>query len=84
MKDGILGVEDPRCKARFVIRGFDQRKGIDFNEFFFQLFIILSLVALFDLELEQLDVKTAFLHGDLNKELYMTQPEGFLIPDKEH
>jgi hypothetical protein len=34
----------------------------------------LAIVALFDLELEQLDVKTAFLHGDLDEEIYMTQP----------
>jgi hypothetical protein len=35
---------------------------------------MLAIVALFDLELEQLDVKTAFLHGDLDEEIYITQP----------
>ena len=38
---------------------------------------ILSIVASEDLHLEQLDMKTAFLHGDLDKEIHMQQPEGF-------
>ena len=40
--------------------------------------IVLALVALFDLELQQLEVKTAFLHGDLDEEIYIEQPEGFV------
>jgi hypothetical protein len=36
-----------------------------------------------DYELEQLDVKTAFLHGDLEEDIYMDQPEGFVAPGKE-
>jgi hypothetical protein len=39
---------------------------------------VLALVALLDLELEELDVKTDFLHGDLVEEIYMEQPEGFV------
>ena len=46
--------------------------------------VVLSLTASLDLELEQLDVKTAFLHGDLNEEIYMSQPEGFEVKGKEH
>ncbi|CAH9096877.1 unnamed protein product [Cuscuta epithymum] len=46
--------------------------------------MLLALVALYDLELEQLDVKTAFLYEDLEEELYMYQPEGFEVPGKEH
>jgi hypothetical protein len=37
-----------------------------------------------DYELEQLDVKTAFLHGDLEEDIYMDQPEGFIVPRKEN
>ena len=46
--------------------------------------ILLSTDASENLLLEQMDVKTTFLHGDLDKEIYMQQPEGFVVPGKEH
>ena len=46
--------------------------------------VVLCIAACMDLEIEQLDVKTAFLHGDLEEELYMEQPEGFQVKGKEH
>ncbi|KAH9779244.1 hypothetical protein KPL71_007654 [Citrus sinensis] len=82
-KNDILGVEDSRYKARLMARGFTQKEGIDFNEIFSPVVkhssirTMLAMVALFDLELEQIDVKTAFLHGNLEEKILMSQPEGF-------
>ena len=72
-----------------VVQGFSQKKGIDFDEIFSPVVkmssirVVLGLLASLDLEIEQMDVKIAFLHGDLNKEIYMEQPEGFIIKGKE-
>ncbi|KAK8936121.1 hypothetical protein KSP39_PZI013254 [Platanthera zijinensis] len=79
----------PRYKARLVVKGFGQRQGVDFDEIFSPVVkmssirVVLGLAARLDLEVEQMDVKTAFLHGDLEEELYMEQPEGFSVRGKE-
>ena len=84
-KEGIPGVEDARYKTCLVAKGYIQIVGIDFNYVFSPLVkhssirVLLSLVAMYNLELEQLDVKTAFLHGELEETIYMHQPEGFII-----
>lgn len=67
----------PRYKARLVVKGYSQKRGIDFDEIFSPVVkmgsirVVLGLAASLDLEVEQMDVKTAFLHGDLDKEIYM-------------
>ena len=71
------------------MKGFNQRKGIDFDEIFSPVVkmtsirTVLGLAASFDLEIEQMDVKTAFLHGDLEEEIFMKQPEGFKVKRNE-
>ena len=89
-KEGFPGKNEIRYKARLVAKGYAQKEGIDYNEVFSPVVkhssirILLALVAQYDLELVQLDVKTAFLHGDLEEEIYMTQPDGFKVADKEN
>jgi hypothetical protein len=81
---------EKQYKARLVVRGFAQKKGIDFDEIFSLVIkmtsirTILSLVAVGYFHLEQLDVKTTFLHGDLEEEIYMQQPQGYEIKGKEN
>ena len=73
-----------------MAKGFTQKEDIDYQETFSHisqkdsLRIILTLVAHYDLELHQMDVKTAFLNGSLRENVHMDQLEGFSIKDKEH
>ena len=88
-KEGFPSKNDVRYKARLVAKGYAQKKGIDYNEVFSPVVkhssirIFLALVAQFDMELVQMDVKTTFLHGDLEEEIYITQPDGFKVAGKE-
>ncbi|KAL2253255.1 UNVERIFIED_CONTAM: Retrovirus-related Pol polyprotein from transposon TNT 1-94 [Sesamum indicum] len=78
-----------RYKARLIVKGFQQRYGIDFTDVFTPVVklttirLMLSIVAAENLELQQMDVKTAFLHEDLEEEIYMVQPEGYNGDDQQ-
>ncbi|MCO5602950.1 hypothetical protein L7F22_057091 [Adiantum nelumboides] len=80
---------EPKYKARLVAKGFKQKKGVDFDEIFSPvvklttLHLAPCLVATEDLELNQMDVKMAFLHGDLEEDVYMVQPKGFEMESKK-
>ncbi|GKD57891.1 retrotransposon protein, putative, ty1-copia subclass [Tanacetum coccineum] len=68
-------------KARLVAKGFTQTPGIDYEEIFFPVAdikairILIAIAAFYDYEIWQMDVKTTFLNGYLNEEVYMEQPE---------
>ena len=74
-------------KARLVAKGYKQIHGIDYDEtyspiaMFKSIRILLAIAAYSDYEIWQMDVKTAFLNGTLEEDVYMTQPEGFTFPE---
>ena len=78
-----------KYKAWLIAKGYSQVSGIDFGDIFSpvakvtSIRLVLSIATDFDFEVEQMDVKTTFLHGDLEEEIYMKQPEGFAVKGKK-
>jgi hypothetical protein len=79
-----------KFKARLVIQGFRQKEGIDYFDTYAPVAristirLLIAVASIHNLVIHQMDVKTAFLHGNLDEEIYMRQPEGYVMPGQEH
>ena len=85
-EDGSLD----KFKARLVVRGFEQQPGFDYNQTFASVAkaatwrILLTVAACLDWEIEQMDVATAFLEGDLDEDIFIEMPEGLVEYFDQH
>lgn len=79
----------PKYKEMLVAKWFTQVEGVDFHDFYStavkqtSIRLMLPIVSQFDLELEKLNVKTTFLHGELEETIIMEQPKGFIRPEEK-
>ena len=78
-----------KYKARLIIKGYNQKEGLDYFDTYSpvtrmsSIRMLIAIAAIHNLEIHQMDVKTAFLNGDLDEEIYMEQLEGFIVPSQE-
>ncbi|BFG40858.1 hypothetical protein CerSpe_271320 [Prunus speciosa] len=78
-----------KYKARLVAKGYRQKEGLDFFDTYSpvtritSIRMLIAIASIYDMEIHQMDVKTAFLNGELDEEIYMEQPEGFIVKGQE-
>ena len=78
-----------KYKARLVIKGYKQKECLDYFDTYSpvtrisSIRMLIAIAAIHNLEIHQMDVKTVFLNGDLDEEIYMEQPEWFIVPSQE-
>ena len=78
-----------KYKARLVIKGYKQKEGLDYFDTYSpvtkisSIRMLIAIAVIHNLEIHQMDLKTTFLNGDLDEEIYMEQPEGFIVPGQE-
>ena len=78
-----------KYKARLVVKGFRLKEGLDYFDTYLPMTritsirMLIALAAVYGLEINQMDVKTTFLNEELEEEIYIEQPEGFVVPGKE-
>ena len=83
--DGIV----EKFKVRLVAKGFKQKKGLDYFDTYAlvariaTIRTLITLASIYNFEINPMDVKTAFLNGELEEEIYMHQPKGFVMPNHE-
>ena len=78
-----------KFKARLVVKGFIQKEGIDYFDTYAHVAristirVLIALDYIYKLQIHQMDVKTAFLNGELEEEICMKQPKGFVVQGQE-
>ena len=86
----VSRTEQPKYKGRLATKDFNQEQGVDYDEIFSPVVKMttlrypLGVVAANDLELEEMDMQTTFLQGDLHEDIYMSQPAGFTAMGRDH
>ena len=78
-----------KYKVKLVIKGYKQKEGLDYFDTYSpvtrisSIRMLIAIATIHNLEIHQMDVKTAFLNSDLDEEIYMEQPEVFIVPSQE-